>query len=52
MSYIMLLVRTSNIKAFTFTPKIIHILLDYLIRETSQEGRVLRSRESIACALT
>lgn len=48
----MLLVRTASIKAFAFTPKIIHILLDSVKRERTdrgnrQEGSVLRSWESI-----
>lgn len=40
----MLLIRTFNIKAFTFTPKIIHILLDYLKKDrTDQEKPVKKA---------
>lgn len=39
----MFLIRTFNIKAFIFTPKIIHILLDYLKDRTDQEKPVKKA---------
>lgn len=38
----MLLVRTFKIKAFTFTPKILHILPDYLKRDRTAEEKPVR----------
>lgn len=41
MSCILLLVRTASIKAFAVTPKIIHILLDFVKRERT-DGETVR----------
>lgn len=54
-SCIVLLVRTAIIKAFTFTPKMIHIWLEYIeredwFRETSEEGWALSSRRASLCS--
>lgn len=39
---VLLLVGTIKIKAFTFTPKIIHILLDDLKRDRTDEQKPVR----------
>lgn len=38
----MLLIRTFSIKAFTFTPKTVHILLDYLKKNRTDKEKPVR----------